>query len=134
MTTGDQDRAVALVWGTPETAGTPVWTPEIDPWDQKRQADRGGKTRRRGELASRLPHPRRKALKALQASPAVAEKHLFIWAKTVTWVVRRQASRGSGLTSQSSWEVRPLLGQSPVGSLNVYSVERLSVPMRALRP
>ena len=134
MTTGDQGRAVALVWGTPQTAGTQVWTPEIDPWDQKRQADRGGKTRRRGERTPREIHPRVRALKALQASPAVAEKHLFMWAKTVTWVARRQASRSSGLTSESSWEVRPLLGQPPVGSLNVYSVERLSVPMRALRP
>lgn len=134
MTTGDQGRAVALVWGTPRTAGTSVWTPEIDPWDQKRQADRGGKTRRRGERTSRDLHPRLRALKALQASPAVAEKHLFIWAKTVTWVARRETSRGAGLTSQNSWEVRPLLGQTPVGSLNVYSVERLSMPMRALRP
>jgi len=134
MTTGDQGRAVALVWGTPQTARTSVWTPEIDPWDQKRQADRGGKTRRRGEHTSRAIDPRQKALKALQASPAVAEKHLFMWAKTVTWVARREASRSAGLTSQSGWEVRPLLGQPPVGSLNVYSVERLSVPMRALRP
>ncbi|HZJ50878.1 MAG TPA: M56 family metallopeptidase [Actinomycetota bacterium] len=134
MTTGDQGRAVALVWGTPRTAGTSVWTPEIDPWDQKRQADRGGKTRKRGEQSSREVHPRLRALKALQASPAVAAKHLFIWAKTVSWVVRREALRSSGLTSQSSWEVRPLLGQPPVGSLNVYSVERLSVPMRAFRP
>ena len=134
MTTGDEGRAVALVWGTPQTAGTQVWRPEIDPWDQKRQADRGGNTRRRGDRTSREIHPRIKALKALQASPAVAEKHLFIWARTVTWVARRRASRSAGLTSQSSWEVRPLLGQPPVGSLNVYSVERLSVPMRALRP
>ena len=134
MTTGDQGRAVALMWGTPRTAGTSVWTPEIHPWDQKRQAERGARTRRRGERTSRELHPRRSALRALQASPAVGAKHLFVWARTVTWVARRRASRSLGLTSQSSWEVRPLLGQSPVGSLNVYSVERLSVPMRAFRP
>jgi hypothetical protein len=132
VTAGGQSGAVALVWGTPRSAATQVWTPEISPWEHKRQAGRGDRTRTRVEEPRQLQHPRRKALKALQASPAVAEKHLFAWARTVTWVARRP-TRGAGLPSASSWEVRPLLGEPPVGSLNLYRVERLNVDMRLPR-
>jgi Zn-dependent protease with chaperone function len=132
MTTGNQAQTVALVWGTPHSAVTQVWTPEVSPWEHKKQAGRGDRTRRRGDELSRLQQSRLRALKALQASPAVAEKHLFAWARTVTWVARRP-TRSAGLTAESSWEVSPLLEQPPVGSLNLYRVERLDVEMRLPR-
>lgn len=135
---GQQD-ALAIVWGAPDSEVARVWTPESNPWDIKARARAArGREGRRQATEGRFdaPLPPRGALAALESAPAVSERNLASWMQAVSMVARQRgtAPKGLGLQTGQGWRAQPLFVEPPIGSLGVYTMERLTLPARVPAP
>ncbi|HZJ02897.1 MAG TPA: hypothetical protein VFE20_04315, partial [Thermoleophilia bacterium] len=132
--TRDERRALSLVLGAPTSEAARVWSPSDDSWAIKKNAAAAQKAERpradRESKSLQKLNPRLRALASLEAAPAIEERDLKRWTKTVSWVVthRGRVDRIKSLVAPQSWDVQPLLAKPSIGLISIYRAERLTVP------